>query len=44
MSRGALNFVLLLAFLGSLGLHVATDRDLTQRNYEFIPEMVRSPA
>jgi len=44
MSRGALNFVLLLAFLGSLGLHLATDRDLTQRNYEFMPEMVRSPA
>jgi len=44
MSRGALNFLLLLAFLGSLGLHLATNRDLTQRNFEFMPEMVRSPA
>jgi mono/diheme cytochrome c family protein len=44
MSRGALNFLLLLLFLGSLGLHLVTDRDLTQRNFEFMPEMVRSPA
>ncbi len=44
MSRGVLNILLLLAFLGSLGLHLVTDRDLTQRNYEFMPEMVRSPA
>jgi hypothetical protein len=44
MSRGALNFLLLLAFLGSLGLHLLTDRDLTQRNFEFMPDMVRSPA
>jgi mono/diheme cytochrome c family protein len=44
MSRGALNIVLFLAFLGSLGLHLLTDRDLTQRNFELLPDMVRSPA
>jgi mono/diheme cytochrome c family protein len=44
MARGALNFLLLLLFLGTLGLHVVADRDLTQRNFEYMPEMVRSPA
>jgi mono/diheme cytochrome c family protein len=45
MSRGALNFVLLLAFLGSLGLHVLVSRDLTRRNFEALPpDMAYSPA
>jgi mono/diheme cytochrome c family protein len=44
MSRGTLNCLLFLAFLGSLVLHLATNRDLSQRNFEVMPEMVRSPA
>jgi mono/diheme cytochrome c family protein len=44
MSRGVLNFLLLVAFLASLGLHGVTGRDLSQRNFEVMPEMVRSPA
>jgi len=44
MSRRLVNFLLFLVFLGSLGLHVAIERDNTQRNYEFMPEMVRSAA
>jgi len=44
MSRRLVNFLLFLVFLGSLGLHVAIERDGTQRNYEFMPEMVRSAA
>src|SRR5262245_61348925 len=42
--RGVLNFFLLLAFVGSLGLHVALSRDLSRPNFEFLPEMVHSPA
>ena len=44
MSRRVVNFVLLLAFLASLGLHVAATRDLSQRNFEILPDMVHSPA
>ncbi len=44
MSRSLLNFFLFLAFLASLGLHVVMGRDLAQRNFEAIPDMVRSPA
>jgi mono/diheme cytochrome c family protein len=44
MSRRALNGWLLLAFLGSLGLHVVVGRDLTQRNFEVLPDMAHSPA
>jgi mono/diheme cytochrome c family protein len=44
MSGRVLNFLLLLAFLATLGLYAATGRDLRQRNVEAMPEMVRSPA
>ena len=42
-SRRVLNAVLLLAFVGSLGLNWALRRDPAQPNREFLPEMVRSP-
>jgi mono/diheme cytochrome c family protein len=44
MSRRAVNGLLLLVFLGSLGLHVVLDRDLTRRNFEVLPDMAHSPA
>jgi mono/diheme cytochrome c family protein len=44
MARGVLNFFLLLAFVGSLGLHIALTRDLSRPNWEFMPEMAHSPA
>jgi mono/diheme cytochrome c family protein len=44
MSRHVLNFFLLLAFVASLGLHLLAGRDLTRRNFEFMPEMAYSPA
>jgi mono/diheme cytochrome c family protein len=44
MSRGALNLLLFLLFLGSLGLHLVMGRDLRQRNLEFMPDMAHSPA
>jgi mono/diheme cytochrome c family protein len=44
MCGRGLNLVLLLAFLASLGLYAVTGRDLTQRNYEFMPDMAHSPA
>jgi mono/diheme cytochrome c family protein len=44
MSRRGLNVVLFLAFLSSLGLHAVLGRDLTQRNFEVMPNMVHSPA
>jgi mono/diheme cytochrome c family protein len=40
MSRALLNLVLFLAFVGTLGLHYAMDRDLKKRNFEAMPEMV----
>ncbi|MBI3664412.1 MAG: cytochrome c [Acidobacteria bacterium] len=42
MSRKLLNAILFLALLGTVLLHWAVRRDITQRNREFIPEMVRS--
>ena len=44
MSRGVLNFFLLLAFAASLGLHALAGRDRTRRNLEVLPEMAYSPA
>jgi mono/diheme cytochrome c family protein len=44
MSRGVLNFFLLLALAGSLGLHALAGRDLSRRNFEVLPEMAYSPA
>jgi len=44
MSGRVVNCVLLLAFLASLGLHVAATRDLSQRNFEVLPDMAHSPA
>ncbi|HKI34330.1 MAG TPA: cytochrome c [Gemmataceae bacterium] len=44
MSRRVVNWFLLLAFFGSVGLHVFADRDLTRRNVEVVPEMAYSPA
>jgi mono/diheme cytochrome c family protein len=44
MGRRVLNFFLLLALLGSLGLHVLAGRDLTQRNTEIPSDMAHSPA
>jgi mono/diheme cytochrome c family protein len=44
MSRRVVNVFLLLAFVASLGLHVAASRDLSQRNIEAMPEMGYSPA
>lgn len=43
MSRAALNVVLLLAILASLGLHWAFRPQPVQPNREFLPEMVRTP-
>jgi mono/diheme cytochrome c family protein len=42
MLRGLLNLLLLLAFLAMLGLLQLTERDMSQRNYEFLPNMVNS--
>jgi mono/diheme cytochrome c family protein len=39
-----LNFLLFLAFLGSLGLYALTNRDLSQRNLEFLPDMAHPVA
>jgi mono/diheme cytochrome c family protein len=44
MGRRALNLLLLLAFVASLGLHVLAGRDLSQRNIEVLPDMVHSAA
>jgi mono/diheme cytochrome c family protein len=44
MGRRVLNVFLLLAFLGSLGLHAFASRDLTQPNIEVMPDMAHSPA
>jgi mono/diheme cytochrome c family protein len=44
MSRRGLNLLLFLAFLGSLGLYVVTERDLRQRNFEVMPDMAHSAA
>jgi mono/diheme cytochrome c family protein len=44
MSRGALNLLLFLVFLASLGLHLVMGRDLRQRNFEVMPDMAHSPA
>jgi mono/diheme cytochrome c family protein len=43
MSRQGLNFVLLAAFLASLGLNWMLHAQPSQPNREFIPEMVRTP-
>jgi mono/diheme cytochrome c family protein len=39
-----LNVVLVLAFVGTVALHVFAGRDLTRRNVEVMPEMAYSPA
>jgi mono/diheme cytochrome c family protein len=44
MSRRGLNLLLFLAFLASLGLYAVTGRDLTQRNFEVMPDMAHSSA
>jgi mono/diheme cytochrome c family protein len=44
MALRALNVVLFLAFLGSLGLYVLLDRDLRQRNFEIMPDMAHPVA
>jgi mono/diheme cytochrome c family protein len=44
MARGVVNLLLLLAFVGSLGLHLLADRDLRLRNFEAMPDMAHSPA
>jgi mono/diheme cytochrome c family protein len=44
MARGVVNFLLLLAFVGSLGLHLLADRDRRLRNFEAMPDMAHSPA
>jgi mono/diheme cytochrome c family protein len=44
MAGRALNFVLFLAFLGSLGLYALLGRDLTQRNFEIMPDMAHPVA
>jgi mono/diheme cytochrome c family protein len=44
MSRGALNVLLVLAFLVSLGAHAALYRDLTRPNFEVQPEMAHPVA
>jgi mono/diheme cytochrome c family protein len=44
MSRGVVNFFLLLAFLATLGFHAVAGRDSRQRNFEVMPEMAYSPA
>ena len=42
MTRHAVNGLLLLALLGTIGLHGLLRRDPTRPNREFLPEMVRS--
>ena len=44
MCKRVLNFALLLAFLGTLGLHWATERNPAQRNFDVMPNMVHSAA
>ena len=44
MSRSIGNLLLLLLFLGSLGLHAVVGRDLTKRNYEIMPDMAHAVA
>jgi mono/diheme cytochrome c family protein len=44
MSNGALNCVLFLVFLGTLGLLWMAERDPAERNFDFLPNMVRSVA
>ncbi len=44
MSRGVLNVLLVLAFLASLGAHVALNRDLSRPNFEVMPEMAHPVA
>jgi mono/diheme cytochrome c family protein len=44
MSRRTVNAVLLLLFLGSLGLHAVVGRDMARRNFEVLPDMAHSPA
>jgi hypothetical protein len=44
MSRSVVNFFLLLAFAGSLGLHLIAGRDMTRRNVEAMPDMAYSAA
>jgi mono/diheme cytochrome c family protein len=44
MCRPLPNFLLLLALVGSLGLHGLAGRDPTRRNIEAMPEMAYSPA
>ena len=44
MARRVVNFFLLLAFAGSLGLNWLAGRDLTRRNVEILPDMAYSPA
>lgn len=43
MGRRILNIILLAAFLASLGLNWAVRSRPSQPNFEFIPEMVRTP-
>jgi mono/diheme cytochrome c family protein len=44
MARALVNAVLLLAFVGSLGVHLYASRDRRLRNFEAIPDMAQSPA
>jgi mono/diheme cytochrome c family protein len=44
MARGVVNLLLLLAFIGTLGLHLLADRDHRLRNFEAMPDMAHSPA
>jgi mono/diheme cytochrome c family protein len=42
MGRAFLNLALFFVFLGTLGLHALTDRNMAERNFEFLPNMVDS--
>ena len=42
MGRIFLNLVLLLAFVGTLGLHALAERNMAERNFEFLPNMVEA--
>jgi len=44
MVKGLLNLALFLAFVGTLALHWATESNPGQRNFEIMPNMVRSVA
>jgi mono/diheme cytochrome c family protein len=44
MAGRALNLLLFLAFVGTLGLYVLLDRDLRQRNFEIMPDMAHPVA